>query len=134
MLKPHRSSAGHERPPGVRLTADAINQRLQTFRSDEPPRQRSATALIVAQTLGAVIEQARTQARLTQDEVAFRLHLDRSAIARWERGERIPTIVHLIAFGDLVNVSLVDLLRPVEVALRQQSFITTQEENDAADD
>lgn len=136
MLDPRRVRGGRRRASDVRLTADAINQRLLTLQVTEPPppRERSQTATLVAETLGRAIVQARTRAKLKQEDVALKLSLDRSAIARWEQGERIPTILHLIAFSDLVGVSVLDLLRTVEAALRQDPFTPSQEDNDAADD
>jgi ribosome-binding protein aMBF1 (putative translation factor) len=134
MINPHRVPGRRERSPDLRLKAEAINQRLRTFPPEPPTRQRSPTAVVVANALASAIEQARTRARLTQDEVALKLNLDRSAITRWENGERIPTILHLIAFSELAHVSLVDLLRPVEAALRPDAVPTPQEDNDAADD
>lgn len=143
MLNPRRTIGGRGQPPGLRLTAEAINERLRTLPTDPQPRQRPRTAIVVAQALGVAIESARLHTKLTQEDVAVALSLDRSAIARWELGERTPTVLHLLAFSDLVNVSVVDLLRPVELALRRYRVvealspltpIALPEDTDAADD
>ena len=46
--------------------------------------------LAVAMTTGELIRSARLRARLSQEELAERLHMPRSSIARWEAGAVEP--------------------------------------------
>ena len=47
---------------------------------------------------------------LTQEEVAFRIHVSRQVIAKWEKGESTPDLGHCQALAELYNVSLDNLV------------------------
>lgn len=55
-------------------------------------------------------KKARTEARLTQQQVADALGLDRSAIAQYERGVSTPNLKNLPKICELLNVSLENLV------------------------
>lgn len=56
-------------------------------------------------TVGQRIRQAREHACLTQEKLAEIIGVSRTAISRWELGEIDPTIEHLIALSQTLNVS-----------------------------
>ena len=53
----------------------------------------------------------RTQAGLTQEEVAERIGVSRQAVAKWEKGETLPDIANCIALSDLFRIPLEVLAR-----------------------
>jgi transcriptional regulator with XRE-family HTH domain len=48
----------------------------------------------------------RKEIRLTQEELADKLHLSRSGYARYETGDRTPVVDTLILFADFYGTSL----------------------------
>lgn len=53
-----------------------------------------------------MIKQLRIQNNMTQQELADKLGIDQSAIARWESGENFPKPVYLMQLAELFNVSI----------------------------
>ena len=63
------------------------------------------------QHIGARIREERRRARLTQEEVANRIGLDRPSMVEIEQGQRNMTINTFIRIADALNVPLADLVR-----------------------
>lgn len=65
--------------------------------------------------LGSRIRQARDRAGLTQEQLAERIGVSRTAVARYESGEIEPKLHNLAAIALALNVSADELLgiRPV---------------------
>jgi transcriptional regulator with XRE-family HTH domain len=63
------------------------------------------------QRIGARIREERRRARLTQEEVANRIGLDRPSIVEIEQGQRNMTINTFIRIADALGVPLADLVR-----------------------
>lgn len=61
-------------------------------------------------TLGEKIKEARKQCGLTQEELAEKMTVSRSAIAKWESNKGIPDVDNLKALAQLLNVSIDYLL------------------------
>lgn len=59
--------------------------------------------------LGYNIHMMRRKAGLSQEELAEQCQVSRQAIAKWERGESLPTIDKMIALAEVFNVSLDEL-------------------------
>lgn len=59
--------------------------------------------------IGARLNQARIEAKLTQEQVAAALGVSRQTISNWENGKTYPDIVSVIKLSDLYEISL-DLL------------------------
>ena len=55
--------------------------------------------------VGKRIRQARELAGLTQEQLAERIGVSRTAVVRWESGETDPTIDHLIEMTTVLRVS-----------------------------
>ena len=56
-------------------------------------------------------KKARTEARLTQQQVADALGLDRSAIAHYEMGDSMPNARNLQKICEMMNITLENLLK-----------------------
>lgn len=61
-------------------------------------------------TLGEKIKEARNQCGLTQEQLAEKMTLSRSAIAKWESDKGLPDVDNLKALAQLLNVSVDYLL------------------------
>lgn len=56
------------------------------------------------------IKTARNQAGLSQQELADRLHVSRSAVAKWEAGKGLPDIENLKSISKLFGMTLDELV------------------------
>lgn len=65
-------------------------------------------------TLGKKIKEARKQCGLTQEELAERMTVSRSAIAKWESNKGLPDVDNLKALAQLLNVTIDYLLNDGE--------------------
>lgn len=63
------------------------------------------------------LQQLRNQEDLTQDELAKKLYVSRTAISKWESGRGYPSIDSLKAISKLFNISIDDLLSGEELIL-----------------
>lgn len=57
-----------------------------------------------------MLQELRLKAALTQVDVAHELHVDRSAVAKWESGKARPSIDLLLPMARLYRVSIERLL------------------------
>ena len=60
--------------------------------------------------LGERIRQIRKQKGITQEELAFRLHVVRQTVSKWEKNLSVPDAEMLSALADELEVSVNDLL------------------------
>lgn len=65
-----------------------------------------------ARRLGRALASARTEAGLTQEQVAAKLGVFSETISRFERGTNWPTMPRLIALANLYAVPLTKLIGP----------------------
>ena len=61
-------------------------------------------------TLGEKIREARRRCGFSQEQLAEKLSVSRSAIAKWETDKGLPDVGNLIILARLLNVSVDDLL------------------------
>lgn len=61
-------------------------------------------------TLGEKIKEARKQVALSQEKLAEKLSVSRSAVAKWETDQGLPDVDNLKALSKLLNVSIDYLL------------------------
>ena len=61
-------------------------------------------------TLGEKLKEARKQASLSQEQLAEKLRVSRSAVAKWETDNGIPDVGNLKFIAQLLNVSIDYLL------------------------
>ena len=66
-------------------------------------------------TFGEIIKKLRTDNRLTQDELAEKIYVTRTAISKWESGRGFPNIESLKAISKYFSVSLDELLSGEEI-------------------
>ena len=72
----------------------------------------------VALLLGQVIRSAREVQGIAQDSLALRAGVDRSYYGKLERGERQPSIGHLIRIGRALEIPAWELIEHLEGNLR----------------
>ncbi len=66
-------------------------------------------------TLGEKIKEARKQCGLSQEQLAEKMAVSRSAVAKWEANNGLPDVENLKALAQLLNVSVDYLLDDGEV-------------------
>lgn len=64
-------------------------------------------------TLGEKIKGPRKQCGLSQEQLAEKLAVSRSAVAKWETDKGIPDIANLIAISDEFGLSLDELIKDI---------------------
>ncbi|MBQ9022188.1 MAG: helix-turn-helix domain-containing protein [Eggerthellaceae bacterium] len=64
----------------------------------------------MAQFLGDTLCRLRTERGFSQQQLANRLHVTRSAIANWEAGHRLPDVAMIFKIAESLNVDLAMLL------------------------
>lgn len=65
-----------------------------------------------AKQLGTIIRELRITRGLTQKSIADRLHIPRSAVAQFEKGERNLSAEELLRLAELFNMSVEELVDP----------------------
>ena len=67
--------------------------------------------------IGSKIKNARTECRMTQEQVAEALGVTRQTMSNWENGKSFPDIASVVKMSDLYHVSLDDLLKEDQMAM-----------------
>ena len=62
-------------------------------------------------SLGRFIADRRRQLYMTQEELAEKLHVSKSAVAKWETNGGIPDRDNLKRLSEVINISLDDIYR-----------------------
>lgn len=65
-------------------------------------------------SLGRFIRQRRNYMGITQEELAEKMHVSKSAIAKWETDAGIPDRDNLYRLSEIMNVTVDDLHRIIE--------------------
>ena len=60
--------------------------------------------------LGHFIAQMRKENKMTQVELAEKLHVTDKAVSKWERGKGIPDIVNIEGLANIFNITILELL------------------------
>jgi len=63
------------------------------------------------QLFGNRIKELRTQEGITQEDLAFKIGVDRSYMGFVERGERNPTLSKIAKIAKTLNISLSELFK-----------------------
>jgi transcriptional regulator with XRE-family HTH domain len=71
----------------------------------------SAASSSRARTFGQTLRDTRRQARVSQDDLAQRSGVDRSAISNYERGRREPNLRTIVKLARALDVEPASLLR-----------------------
>ena len=64
---------------------------------------------------GAVIRRLRESKRLTQEELAQRIHVSGKAVSKWETGQGFPDITLLEPLAQALDISVIELLSGEDV-------------------
>ena len=76
-------------------------------------------------TFGEKLKEARKNAKLSQEELAVKIGVSRSAIAKWETDKGLPDIQNLKILSSVLNVSIDHLLHDgtkLELSVMRQSI------------
>lgn len=76
-------------------------------------------------TFGEKLKQARTTAKLSQEELAGKLCVSRSAIAKWETDKGLPDIQNLKMIARVLNISidyLLDDSTPLDLCVTRETI------------
>lgn len=83
--------------------------------------------------IGKQIQQRRTAAGISQEELAERLYITRQTLSNWETGKTYPDINSLLRLSDLFHVSLDELvkgdLKAMEEKIKQEDIARFRREN-----
>ena len=71
---------------------------------------------------GAVIKRLREQRKLTQEELAERIHVTGKAVSKWETGQGFPDISLLEPLAKELGISVIELLSGEDVRNQNRSF------------
>jgi transcriptional regulator with XRE-family HTH domain len=63
--------------------------------------------------LGLRIKQLRGELKMTQEDLAFKVGVDRSYMGFLERGEKNPTLKNIVKIAGALNVTLSELFRSI---------------------
>jgi ribosome-binding protein aMBF1 (putative translation factor) len=96
----------------IRLTAAAIDRRLNPERADPETAEGVITVdeEVLMAAVGRQIRQWRHLRGMSQSDLAEAVRCDRSAVCRWESGQRAPSLAHLVALGRALRCPLATLL------------------------
>jgi transcriptional regulator with XRE-family HTH domain len=71
------------------------------------------------QAFGAVLRRHRYALKLTQEELAFEVDLDRTFLSLMERGLRRPSLTTIFVLADRFGIAPSDLVQEVEEQLKR---------------
>lgn len=76
---------------------------------------------------GALLSQLRRNAKLTQEELAAKINLSRSALANIERGNQGVTLVLIFSIAQAFNMQPADLIPAIESLEEKVKSVVTDE-------
>lgn len=80
-------------------------------------------------TFGETLKNLRTEANLSQLQLAELMYVNRSSVANWESGRRIPDIVVLSRLARVLNVDVSVLLNAADIAKDSPEVIIVDDES-----
>jgi transcriptional regulator with XRE-family HTH domain len=80
-------------------------------------KSRSSQYFYKQEQLGRLLREARLVAGLRQVDLASRLGMPQSYVSKFESGERSLTVLELISICKVLDISLVDLVKQLELEL-----------------
>lgn len=72
-------------------------------------------------SIGEKIKEARTEKKMTQQELADLLNISRSAISNWESERNYPDLDTIVRLSDILEISLNKLLREDKIMVKEIS-------------
>ena len=95
-------------------------------RSDRMEAEKEANAMDRYVT-GAVIRRLRERKKLTQEELAERIHVSGKAVSKWETGQGFPDITLLEPLARALDLSVIELLSGEDIRNRNRAFQVLRE-------
>ena len=71
---------------------------------------------------GAAIKSLREAKKLTQEELAERIHVSAKAVSKWETGKGFPDISLLEPLAKALDISVIELLSGEDIRNRNRAF------------
>jgi DNA-binding XRE family transcriptional regulator len=101
-MRPNGSVEARAKAPAGPIAVD--NKRVRNASVSKGSSSR-------ARTFGQTLRDTRRQARVSQDDLAQRSGVDRSAISNYERGRREPNLRTIVKLARALDVEPASLLR-----------------------
>lgn len=79
--------------------------------------------------LSQKLQNRRKELKLTQEEVAEKIHVSRQTISNWETGRTLPDINSLVLISDIYDISLDSLIKEDKKMIKKLSIDTKEAEN-----
>ena len=79
-------------------------------------------------TFAITLKQLRTERNLSQQQMAELLYVDRSTVAKWENGTRMPDTLLLSRIAECLDIDMQVLLANVELAEKIPNVIMVDDE------
>ncbi len=79
-------------------------------------------------SFGKTLKNLRTEKNLSQQQLANKMFVNRSSIANWENGRRIPDIVIISRLARILGVEVTDLADPGNIARDLPEVIIVDDE------
>lgn len=76
----------------------------------------------IEEAFGLTLQKYRTDAKLSQEQLAFNSGLDRTYISLLERGKRRPTINTVFALAQTLNIKPSILMQDIENILTESNY------------
>ena len=70
--------------------------------------------MTVAERFGRNLHMARWEARISQEDLAAQVFMNRAALSRFENGRRLPRLDHIVSLAEALGVQVRDLLYGIE--------------------
>jgi transcriptional regulator with XRE-family HTH domain len=68
---------------------------------------------VVHEKFGKRIKELRSEYKMTQEDLAFKVGVDRSYMGFLERGEKNPTLKNIAKIAEVLKVTLSELFRSI---------------------
>ena len=80
-------------------------------------------------SFGDALRQSRIEKELSQQQLAQRIHVDRSSIANWEAGRRLPDAITIARLSQCVDLDVTSLLYAAKPHDEQPRVIIADDED-----
>lgn len=69
--------------------------------------------------IGDQLQKQRKLHKMSQDDLANKLHISRQSISKWENGGSLPSFANVIAISELFDISLDELIKGDEALMNK---------------
>ena len=82
----------------------------------------------MGQAYGDALRRMRTERNLSQNRLAELLHVDRSTVAKWETGDRVPDAVMLSQLAKVLGTNVLSLIPTESAAPKHRNVLLLDDE------